>query len=162
MKISVLIVDDHAAIRQGLRALLELETDVEVVAEAENGRQAVRLTRNHPLNVVIMDVAMPVLDGLQATRQILKQAPETKIVALTSFGDDECVFRLLEAGAAGFLIKQTAVNDLVRAIREVHRGKTFFSPLIAQRLYHRNQSLLNWGASQNNPQLTQPPLDYAA
>ena len=133
-KISVLLVDDHTVVRQGLRALLQAEEDMEVVGEAENGRQAVGMARKTPPDVVVMDVAMPMLNGLEATRQILKNQPGTKVLVLTSYGDDDCVAQLMLAGAAGYLIKQTAANDLLKAIREVYRGNAFFSPSIAKRL----------------------------
>src|SRR6185436_5027596 len=113
-KISVLLVDDHTVVRQGLRALLKAEEDMEVVGEAENGRQAVALARKSPPDVVLMDVAMPMLNGLEATRQILKLCPTTKVLVLTSYGDDDCVKQLMHAGAAGYLIKQTAANDLLK------------------------------------------------
>jgi len=133
-KIGVLLVDDHTVVRQGLRALLAAEEDIEVLGEAENGRQAVMLARKTPPDVVVMDVAMPLLNGLEATRQILQFTPNTKVLVLTSYGDDECVEQLMHAGAAGYLIKQTAANDLLKAIREVQRGNAFFSPAIAKRL----------------------------
>ena len=133
-KISVLLVDDHTVVRQGLRALLKAEEDMEVIGEAENGRQAVMLAKKTPPDVVVMDVAMPMLNGLEATRQILRGAPGTKVLVLTSYGDDECVQQLMQAGATGYLIKQTAANDLLKAIREVQRGNAFFSPSIAKRL----------------------------
>jgi DNA-binding NarL/FixJ family response regulator len=133
-KIAILLVDDHTVVRQGLRALLSAEEDMEVVAEAENGRLAVTLAKKTNPDVVVMDVAMPLLNGLEATRQILKMIPSTKVLVLTSYGDDECVSQLMDAGACGYLIKQTAANDLIRAIREVQRGNAFFSPTIAKRL----------------------------
>jgi DNA-binding NarL/FixJ family response regulator len=133
-KIAILLVDDHTVVRQGLRALLSAEEDIEVVGEAENGRLAVMLARKTNPDVVVMDVAMPLLNGLEATRQILKMLPSTKVLVLTSYGDDECVSQLMDAGASGYLIKQTAANDLIRAIREVQRGNAFFSPTIAKRL----------------------------
>src|SRR5262249_40385088 len=133
-KISVLLVDDHTVVRQGLRALLKAEEDMEVVGEAENGRQAVVMAKKIPPDVVVMDVAMPMLNGLEATRQILKSVPAAKVLVLTSYGDDECVQQLMQAGATGYLIKQTAANDLLKAIREVQRGNAFFSPAIAKRL----------------------------
>jgi DNA-binding NarL/FixJ family response regulator len=133
-RIGVLLVDDHTVVRQGLRALLKSEEDIDVVGEAENGRQAVILAKKTPPDVVVMDVAMPLLNGLEATRQILKMLPSTKILVLTSYGDEECVEQLMQAGAAGYLIKQTAANDLLKAIREVQRGNAFFSPAIAKRL----------------------------
>lgn len=133
-KIGVLLVDDHTVVRQGLRALLRSEEDLEVTGEAENGRQAVMLARKTLPDVVVMDVAMPLLNGLEATRQILRLVPTSKVLVLTSYGDDECVEQLMQAGAAGYLIKQTAANDLIKAIREVSRGNAFFSPSIAKRL----------------------------
>ncbi|HSU57195.1 MAG TPA: response regulator transcription factor [Candidatus Dormibacteraeota bacterium] len=133
-KISVLLVDDHTVVRQGLRALLAAEEDMEVVGEAENGRQAVMLAKKTVPDVVVMDVAMPLLNGLEATRQITKGLPSTKVLVLTSYGDDDCVSSLMEAGACGYLIKQTAANDLLKAIREVQKGNAFFSPAIAKRL----------------------------
>ena len=135
--IRILLVDDHTVVRQGLRALLKAEEDIEVIGEAENGRVAVQLVRKDPPDVVIMDVAMPLLNGLEATRQILKTAPGTRVLVLTSYSDDDCVQQLTEAGVSGYLIKQTAANDLVKAIREVQKGNAFFSPTIAKRL--RNQ-----------------------
>jgi len=133
-KIGVLLVDDHTVVRQGLRALLTSEEDMEVVGEAENGRQAVAAARKTPPDVVVMDIAMPLLNGLEATKQILKLVPTAKVLVLTSYGDDECVEQLMQAGAAGYLIKQTAANDLLKAIREVQRGNAYFSPSIAKRL----------------------------
>src|SRR5437667_12635988 len=133
-KIAVLLADDHTVIRQGFRALLEAEQDIAVVGEAETGRQAVQLARKLHPDVVVMDIAMPLLNGLEATRQILKELPATKVLVLSSYGDDECVSQLMDAGASGYLIKQTAANDLLRAIREVQRGNAFFSPAIAKRL----------------------------
>src|SRR4051812_4589728 len=125
-KINVLLVDDHTVVRQGLRALLAAEEDMEVIGEAENGRQAVALAKKSPPDVVVMDVAMPLLNGLEATRQISKSVPTAKVLVLTSYGDDDCVQQLMHAGACGYLIKQTAANDLLRAIREVRRGNAFF------------------------------------
>jgi len=133
-KISVLLVDDHTVVRQGLRALLQAEEDIEVAGEAENGRQAVGMARKSPPDVIVMDVAMPLLNGLEATKQILKNRPGSKILVLTSYGDDDCIEQLMRAGAAGYLIKQTAANELLKAIREVYRGNAFFSPAIAKRL----------------------------
>ena len=131
-RIAVLLVDDHTVVRQGLRALLESEADLKVVGEAENGRQAVRLAKKILPDVVVMDVAMPVLNGIEATRQISKDLPATKVLGLTSYGDDEYVTQMLQAGANGFLVKQTAADDLLKAIREVNQGKRYFQPLDRQ------------------------------
>jgi DNA-binding NarL/FixJ family response regulator len=144
-KINVLLVDDHTVVRQGLRALLAAEEDMEVIGEAENGRQAVGLAKKSPPDVVVMDVAMPLLNGLEATRQILKAVPTAKVLVLTSYGDDECVQQLMQAGACGYLIKQTAANDLLRAIREVRRGNAFFSPAIARRLRDQCRDVFSTG-----------------
>lgn len=146
-KISVLLVDDHTVVRQGLRALLTSEEDIEVVGEAENGRQAVVLARKTTPDVVVMDVAMPLLNGLEATKQILKLVPNAKVLVLTSYGDDECVQQLMQAGAVGYLIKQTAANDLLKAIREVQRGNAYFSPTIAKRLRDQCREAFTSGQS---------------
>jgi len=133
-KIKVLLVDDHTVVRQGLRVLLEAEQDIAIVAEAETGRQAVQLARKHSPDVIVMDIAMPNLNGLEATRQILKETPNAKVLVLSSYGDDEYVHQLTEAGAAGYLLKQTAATDLIKAIREARKGNAFFSPSISKRL----------------------------
>jgi DNA-binding NarL/FixJ family response regulator len=146
-RIAVLLVDDHTVVRQGLRALLKSEEDIEVIGEAENGRQAVAMAQKTPPEVVVMDVAMPLLNGLEATRQILRSVPSAKILVLTSYGDDECVEQLMHAGAAGYLIKQTAANDLLKAIREVYRGNAFFSPSIAKRLRDHCREAFSTGQS---------------
>ncbi len=133
-KITVFLADDHTVVRQGLRALLSSEEDMEIVGEAENGRQAVQAVKKLSPDVVVMDIAMPVLNGLEATRQITRAMPSTKVLVLSSYSDDEYVQQLTEAGAAGYLVKQTAANDLLKAIREAHKGNAFFSPAIARRL----------------------------
>jgi len=133
-KIRVLLADDHTVVRQGLRALLAAEGDMEIVGEAENGRQAVQLVKKLLPDVAVMDIAMPVLNGLEATRQITRSVPSTKVLVLSSYSDDEYVYQLTEAGAAGYLVKQTAANDLLKAIREAHKGNAYFSPSIAKRL----------------------------
>jgi len=153
-RISVLLVDDHTVVRQGLRALLKSEEDLEVVGEAENGRQAVMLARKSPPDVVVMDVAMPMLNGLEATRQILKNTPSTKVMVLTSYSDDDCVEQMMRAGATGFLMKQTAANDLLKAIREVYRGNSFFSPAIAKRLRDQCRQAYTEGNSRKSGDLT--------
>src|SRR6266545_5428599 len=133
-KIRVLLVDDHTVVRQGLRVLLEAEQDITIVAEAETGRQAVQLTKKHLPDVVVMDIAMPMLNGLEATRQIIREVPSAKVLVLSSYSDDEYVHQLTEAGAAGYLLKQTAATDLIKAIREAKKGNAFFSPAISKRL----------------------------
>jgi DNA-binding NarL/FixJ family response regulator len=133
-KITVILADDHTVVRQGLRVLLQSEDDIEIIGEADNGRLAVQMVKKFLPNVVVMDIAMPVLNGLEATRQITRTVPSTKVLILSSYSDDEYVQQLTEAGAAGYLVKQTAATDLLKAIREAHRGNAYFSPSIAKRL----------------------------
>ncbi len=137
--ITVLLAEDHMIVREGLRALLRLETDIEVVGEAENGRQAVNLTASLCPDVVVMDIAMPLLNGLEATRQILRATPGTKVLILSAHSDDAYVERVMELGAAGYLVKQTAAHILPKAIREIHGGVLFFSPAISKRLQQRQK-----------------------
>src|SRR5437868_13786096 len=145
-KIRILLADDHIVVRQGLRALLAAEEDIEIVGEADNGRQAVQLARKLQPDVAVIDIAMPVLNGLEATRQIAQSLPSTKVLILSSYSDDDYVQQLTEAGAAGYLVKQTAANDLLKGIREAHKGNAFFSPSIAKRLRdHCRQSFANTG-----------------
>lgn len=133
-RITVFLADDHTVVRQGLRALLVAEGDIEIVGEAGDGRAAVQNVKKLMPDVVVMDIAMPQLNGLEATRQIAHALPSTKVLVLSSYSDDEYVQQLTEAGAAGYLIKQTAANELLKAIREVHKGNAYFSPSIAKRL----------------------------
>ena len=142
-KITVLLADDHNLMRQGLRALLRAQPDIEIVAEAETGRQAVERARTLKPDVVVMDIAMPLLNGLEATRQIIKQVPSSRVLILSTYSDDEYICGLTEAGAAGYLQKDAAVTDLVKAIREVRKGRTFFSPAICKRLMdHYRETLV--------------------
>ncbi len=136
--ITVLLAEDHQIVREGYRALLKHEPDIEVVGEAETGRQAVQLTRQlHPA-VVVMDIAMPVLNGLEATRQIRKDCPGTKVLILSAHNDDAYVDQMAQLGAAGYLLKQTSSHVLATAIRELQKGNTFFSPVISKRMHDRN------------------------
>src|SRR6266404_2436155 len=133
-KINVLLAEDHTIVRQGFRLLLEGEPDIAVVGEAETGRQAVQLVRKLRPDVVVMDIAMPKLNGLEATRQITKEVPSTKVIILSSYSHDEYVQQLTEAGASGYLLKQTAAAELIKAIHEAKKGNAFFSPAISKRL----------------------------
>jgi len=138
-RITVLLAEDHPLVRVGFRALLEHERDIEVVGEAETGRQAVRLTRKLRPAVVVMDIAMPLLNGLEATRQIRRDFPDTRVLILSAYSDDAYVEQAIGLGAAGFFLKQTSSDILATAIREVHKGNTFFSHSIAKRLHGRHQ-----------------------
>src|SRR5947207_449360 len=121
-RISVLLVDDHEVVRQGLRALLEAQPDMEVVAEAKDGQQAIALAHEKTPDVVVMDISMPKMNGLQATREIMRTVPTTKVLVLTSYDDDDCVVQMTQAGAVGYLTKRSASDDLTEAIRIVRRG----------------------------------------
>ncbi len=137
-RITVLLAEDHMIVREGFRKMLELEDDLEVVGEAQDGRQAVALVKKlHPA-VVLMDIAMPLLNGLEATRQVLKVLPATKVLILSAHSDDAYVKNATESGAVGFLLKQTSSHVVCEAIREVYNGKTFFSSSISKRLNRLN------------------------
>lgn len=137
-RITVLLAEDHTIVRQGFRKMLELESDLEVVGEAQDGRQAVALAKALHPDVVLMDIAMPLLNGLEATRQLLKAIPNLKVLILSAHSDDAYVQNAIESGAMGFLLKQTSFRDVCRAIRDVHNGKHFSSPSILKRLEHLN------------------------
>jgi DNA-binding NarL/FixJ family response regulator len=138
-RITVLLAEDHTIVREGFRKMLELEADIEVIGEAQDGRQAVALVKKlHPA-VVLMDIAMPLLNGLEATRQVLEAVPTTKVLILSAYNEDAYVNNATESGAAGFLLKQTSSHVVCQAIREVHKGKTFFSPSIAKRIRERDR-----------------------
>ena len=132
-KITVLLAEDHMIVREGFRKMLEFEGDIEIVGEAQDGRQAVALAKKLRPAVVLMDIAMPLLNGLEATRQLLKAVPATKVIMLSAHSDDAYVTNATESGARGFLLKQTSAHDVCRAVREVQQGKTFFSPSISKR-----------------------------
>jgi DNA-binding NarL/FixJ family response regulator len=134
MMIKVLLVDDQSLIRQGLRALLELEADLEIVGEAENGQQAINLVAEFQPDVVLLDIRMPIMDGVAATREIQKRFVKTKILVLTTFDDDEYVSAALQNGAMGYLLKDTPSEELAVAIRAVHKGYTQLGPGIVKKL----------------------------
>lgn len=138
-KITVILAEDHAVVRQGLRTLLESEGSYEIVGQAETGREAVLLAATLRPDVVLMDIAMPMLNGFEATRQILANNPTAKVLILSAHSDDEYVERMTAVGALGFLEKQTSAEILTTAIRAVAAGKPFFSPAIAKRLADNKQ-----------------------
>jgi DNA-binding NarL/FixJ family response regulator len=136
--VSVLMAEDHAIVRQGLCALLKVD-GFNIVGEARTGREAVEMARTLRPDVILMDIAMPVLNGLEATRQILTENPAAKVIILSAHSDDAYIERMTEAGVAGFLEKQTSAEILTQAIREVAKGGIFFSPSIARRLSPANR-----------------------
>lgn len=133
-KIRILLADDHTVMRAGLRLLLERQPDMAVVAEADDGRQTVDLADTHTPDVVVMDIAMPNLNGIETTRQIVNKHPKTSVVILSMHSDESYVMRALKAGARAYLLKDSAEADLIRAIRAVRDGKSFFSPAVSKLL----------------------------
>ncbi|HVG72105.1 MAG TPA: response regulator transcription factor [Vicinamibacterales bacterium] len=131
-RVRILLADDHTVVRQGLRKLLEERPDWEVIAEAGDGREAVRLAEQQKPDVAILDVAMPLLNGIEATRQITKRVPSTRVLVLSMHADEAYVTQILQAGATGYLLKDSADVDLLKAVGEAAQGRSFFSPAIAR------------------------------
>jgi len=149
--IRVFIADDHPIVRRGIRDLLETEPGIEVAGEAQNGQEAVDGVAHTVPDLVLMDLVMPGMDGIEATRRIREQHPAVRVLVLTSFATDDKVFPAIKAGASGYLIKDTGPEDLLRAIRQVHRGETTLHPAIAQ-------MLLQEISSPSEKPLSQDPL----
>ncbi len=137
-RITVLLADDNRIVRREFRKILELENDLEVVGEAKNGLQAIAMVKKLRPALVLMDIAMPMLNGLQATRRILEAFPATKVLILSSHSDDVYVEEATNSGAMGYLIKQTSADTVCSAIRELQKGNTFFSPSIPKHLHKWN------------------------
>jgi DNA-binding NarL/FixJ family response regulator len=131
-RVRILLADDHTIVRQGLRKVLEERPEWEVVAEAGDGREAVRLAEQHRPDVAIVDVAMPLLNGIETTRQITKRVPNTRVLVLSMHADEAYVTQILQAGATGYLLKDSADVDLLKAVEEAASGRSFFSPAIAR------------------------------
>lgn len=136
-KIKILIADDHAVVREGTRRILEQEPDLEVVAEAGDGEEAVRLATSLKPDVAIIDIAMPKLDGVEATKQIKSLFPSIAVLILTAYDDDQFIFSLLEAGAAGYMLKSVRSRELIDAVRAVHAGESVLHPTIARKVLNR-------------------------
>ena len=135
--IKLLIADDHAVVREGTRQILEREADIDVVAEAADGEEAVRMADKSSPDVIIMDIAMPKMDGIEATKQIKSLHPNIAILILTAYDDDQFVFNLIEAGAAGYLLKSVRGHELVEAVRAVNAGESVLHPAIARKVLNR-------------------------
>jgi DNA-binding NarL/FixJ family response regulator len=158
-RITVLLAEDHAIVREGLRSLLELGGDCEVVGEASTGRQAVDLARKLRPTVVVMDVAMPVLNGFEATRQIRVASPDTKVLVLSAHSDDEYVAHMTAVGASGYLVKQNSGQVLVHAVREIASGHPYFSPAIAKRQGNAERQSRTSGAARGKPRSPLTPRE---
>ena len=136
-RIRILIADDHTLVRDGTRRILEAEQDLEVVGEALDGEEAIRLAMELKPDVILMDIAMPTLDGIAATRQIKRECPEISVLILSAYDDDQFVFRLLQAGAAGYLLKSVHSQELVAGVRSVYHGESVLHPAIARKVLSR-------------------------
>jgi DNA-binding NarL/FixJ family response regulator len=132
MSVRILLVDDHTLMRQGLRHILESQSDFDIIAESSSGIEAVEAARLHKPDVAIVDVAMKELNGIEATSQILKHSPNTAVLILSMYSDERYVLRAVKAGARGYLLKNSAGDELIQAIHTVQRGMAFFSPAVAQ------------------------------
>jgi DNA-binding NarL/FixJ family response regulator len=154
--ITVLLAEDHVVVREGLRSLIEADGDIKVVGEAVTGREAVSMTKLLRPNVVVMDIAMPLLNGIQATQQILSEFPKMKILILSAHADPEYVDQLMALGVVGYLTKQTSAEMVGRAVREVHAGGTFFSSSVAKHLrdHYQKPSQPHRSYKRNNVRLT--------
>ena len=151
--IKILLADDHVVMRRGIRALLERRADFQVVAEAGDGREAVQLMEVHSPHVVVADIAMPNLNGIEAARQIAQKWPQTAIVILSMHSDESYVLRALKAGARGYLLKDSPESDLINAILAVHEGKAFFSPAISKMLVEDYMRQLQQRGSEDSYEL---------
>lgn len=144
--IHILLVDDHAVVRRGLRAFLSTYPEIAIVGEAESGAEGVELARRHVPDVVLMDLLMPEMDGIEATRRIKAVSPSTQVIVLTSYSDDERIFPAIKAGALSYLLKDVGPDELIRAIQAARRGEAFLHPTVATRLM---QELTGSGARQS-------------
>jgi DNA-binding NarL/FixJ family response regulator len=133
-KIKILLIDDHLVVRDGLRSLLTAEADMEIVGEGGNGRLAVQMARDLRPDVIVMDIGMPILNGLEASAQIIEAGCTARVLILSSYSEDRYVHQLAEAGVTGYLVKETAASELINAVRQVFKGNPYFSPTILKRI----------------------------
>jgi DNA-binding NarL/FixJ family response regulator len=157
--IRVLLADDHVLVRQGIREFLEDEDDIEVIAEAGNGVEAVRLVQEHRPDVAVLDIRMPEMTGVEATRRIKAQSPSVHVLVLTAYDDDPYVFAVLQSGADGYVLKTSSADELVRAVRTVHSGSPALSPEVAGKVIQQVTSGKPAGAVEQVEALTQRELD---
>jgi len=158
-RIRVLLGDDHAVVRQGIRQFLEEGGDIEVVAEAADGAEAIRLVESHQPDVAVLDIRMPEVTGVEATRRIKQRFPQVRVLVLTAYDDDPYVFALLQAGADGYVLKTASADELVRAVRVVHEGGSALSPEIASKVVRQAVSGRPEGAAEQVELLTTRELD---
>lgn len=158
-KIRVLLADDHAVVRKGIREFLEESGGVEVVAEADDGAEALRLIEEHQPSVAVLDIRMPEMTGVEATRQIKERFPQVRVLILTAYDDDPYVFALLQAGADGYVLKTASSDELVRAVHTIHRGESALSPEIASKVVRQAISGRPEGATDQVESLTGRELD---
>jgi DNA-binding NarL/FixJ family response regulator len=158
-KIHVLLADDHAVVRKGIREFLEETGDIEVVAEADDGAEALRLLEAHRPDVAVLDIRMPEMTGVEATRRVKERLPEVRILILTAYDDDPYVFALLQAGADGYVLKTATSDELVRAVRTVYRGESALSPEIASKVVRQVASGHHKTAADQVETLTNRELD---
>lgn len=160
MNITVVLADDHIIVREGMCSLLKSETDIKVVAQAKDGRETVNLVLSLRPDVVVMDIAMPLLNGMEATRQILAAAPATRVLILSAYSDDAYVEHVMALGAAGYLLKQSTSSTLAESIRQVHRGRTCITPSISKHLKRRGKNRsVDESAKQSDVLLTSRELE---
>jgi len=158
-RIRILLADDHIMVREGTRRILEREEDLDVIAEAGNGREAIDLAARDRPDVAIVDISMPVMNGIEATRGIKKVAPSTAVLVLTAYDDDEYVFAILEAGAAAYLLKNARGAELLDAVRRVHEGESVLDPSVASKVLRRISSPHPPEKEEDTNPLTERELD---
>jgi len=158
-KIRVLLADDHAVVRKGIREFLQDAGDIKVIAEAGNGTEALHLIEAHQPNVAVLDIRMPEMTGVEATRRIKTRFPQLRVLILTAYDDDPYVFALLQAGADGYVLKTASGDELVRAVRTVHRGESALSPEIASKVVKQAMSGRPEAAADQVETLTNRELD---